>query len=272
MELKIQRESSIRYVAVLIALLALSISHAKDRFDATEFVRQQLKSTGSDQARAVVKNRVAQGAVTSQVVNGGPGVLSGKATFFSEGEKIASLLEFPPTTYHSESFVGNDRKASVAQLQPGVRSELGLFIMLHNEILTEGLCGGTLSTAWALSRWKENNATLQNRGLKKVDGRELHRVDYIPKKGSDLEIQLYFEPDTYRHVMTVYIFNKIYVAPPYTRLEERFADFKSIDNLILPGRWTIEFLTLSDKITRYDVTEEKISQNVSIDPRTFDVR
>ena len=30
-------------------------------------------------------------------------------------------------------------------------------------------------------------------GLKKVDGRELHRVDYLPKKSTDLRIELYFE-------------------------------------------------------------------------------
>jgi hypothetical protein len=262
-----------RYLAVLIALLAvLSVSPAKDELNPGDFVRQHLDSTGTDQARAAVKNRVAQGTVTSQVVNGGPQLWVGKATFFSEGEKVASLLEFPPTTYHTELFVGNDRKTSVAQLRPGVWSGFGQFIMVHNEIMTEGLWGGTLSTAWAVSRWKENHAKLQDRGLKKVDGRELHRVDYIPKKGSDLEIQLYFEPDTYRHVMTVYILTPPFLSPPFPRLEERFADFKSIDNLILPGRWTIEFTPHSGLITRYEVTEEKISHNISLDPRTFDVK
>jgi hypothetical protein len=203
-------------------------------------------------------------------VNGGPQLWIGKATFFSEGEKVASLLEFSPTTYHTELFVRNDRKTSVAQLRPGVWSEFGQFIMVHNEILTEGLWGGTLSTGWAVSRWKENHAKLQDRGLKKVDGRELHRVDYVPKKSSDLEIQLYFEPDTFRHVMTLYILNGS--AFPHTQLEERFADFKSIDNVTLPERWTVEFTPHSGKITRYDVTEEKISQNISLDPRAFDVK
>jgi hypothetical protein len=46
----------------------------------------------------------------------------------------------------------------------------------------------------------------------KVDGVDLHRIDYIPKKRSDLEIHLYFEPDTFRHVMTVYLMT--IAAPP----------------------------------------------------------
>ena len=103
---------------------------------------------------------------------------------------------------------------------------------------------------------------------KKVDGRELRRVDYIPRK-SDLEIQLYFESDTFRHVMTVYLF----AGSPNHRLEERFADFKSIDNVMLPGRWTIEFTNGQTRsITRYEVTQEKISHNITLDPGTFDVR
>jgi hypothetical protein len=258
-------------VAVLIALLAvLTVSPAKDELDPGDFARQHLNSIGTDQARGTVKNRAAQGSVTSQVVNGGPQLWIGKATFFSEGEKVASLLEFSPTTYHTELFVRNDRKTSVAQLQPGVWSEFGKFIMVHNEILTEGLWGGTLSTGWAVSRWRENHAKLQDRGLKKVDGRELHRVDYIPKKSSDLEIQLYFEPDTCRHVMTLYILSEL--SSPHTYLEERFADFKSANNVTLPGRWTIEFTPHSGKITRFDVTEEKISQNIALDPRAFDVK
>jgi hypothetical protein len=74
-------------------------------------------------------------------------------------------------------------------------------------------------------------------------------MDYLPKKHSDLEIQLYFEPDTLRHVMTVYLLT---ISPQMAhseidtarqqesryRLEERFADFKSVDDLTLPGRWT----------------------------------
>jgi hypothetical protein len=123
---------------------------------------------------------------------------------------------------------------------------------VHNEILTEGLWGGTLSTGWALAHLDERLAKLQDRGLKKVNGRELRRVDYTPKKHSDLEIQLYFEPDTFRHVMTVY---SMTISPHMGtsdiatareqetryRIEERFADFKNVDGFTLPEKWTIEF-------------------------------
>ena len=41
-------------------------------------------------------------------------------------------------------------------------------------------------------------------GLKKIDGQELYDLRYRPHKGTDLDINLYFDPETYRHVETVY--------------------------------------------------------------------
>jgi hypothetical protein len=153
-------------------------------------------------------------------------------------------------------------------------------------------------------------------GREKVNGRELRQVDYTPKKHTDLEIQLYFEPDTFRHVMTVY---SLTISPQMGRseiatarqqetryrLEERFADFKSIDGLTLPEKWTIEFtfengagaganaqnLTAvqtgeagivpidtagvgsgNSPVSHYEVTITSISNNVQLDPKNFEVK
>ena len=59
------------------------------------------------------------------------------------------------------------------------------------------------------------------------------------------------------------------------RLEEHFADFKNIDNLTLPGRWTIRFTygwPDLPNIDQFDVTEEKTSHNISLDPKDFEVK
>jgi hypothetical protein len=59
------------------------------------------------------------------------------------------------------------------------------------------------------------------------------------------------------------------------RLEERFGDFKSVDNLTLPARWIIRFtygVVYKGDIHQYDITETKISSNVTLDPKTFDLR
>jgi putative DNA base modification enzyme with NMAD domain len=58
-------------------------------------------------------------------------------------------------------------------------------------------------------------------------------------------------------------------------LEEHFADFKNIDNLTLPGRWTIRFIygwPDLPNIDQFDVTEVKMSHNISLDPKDFEVK
>ncbi len=276
-----------RSLAVFVALVAIfPVSAAKDEFQAGEFVKQHLNSIGAEQARAAVKNVVAQGTVTFQVLNRGPQTWEGPTTLVSEGDKLASLMKFPLTVYRTEWFVRDDKKTSIAPVIPGRWTEFGDFIKTHNEILTEGLWGGVLSTGWALSHLDERRAKLQDRGVKKVDGIELHRIDYIPKKGSDLEIQLYFEPDTFRHVMTVYLMTITAHSgrtvnesgnekEMHYRLEERFGDFKSVDNLTLPARWIIRFTygAVSEGIIdQYDITEKKISHNMTLDPKNFELK
>ena len=302
-----------RSLAVFVAMVAmLSVSAAKDELQVADLVKQHLNSIGTEQARAAVKSRAAEGTVQFRVLNGGTGIEDGKQVFISEGCKLVSLLKLPNPSYHGERFVSDGKKTVVAELKPGVYSNLGQFVLAHSEILTEGLWGGTLSTGWALARLDERLAKLQDRGLKKVDGRELHRVDYIPKQRSDLRIEFYFEPDTFRHVMTVY---ELTINPQigltdletarqqatHYRLEERFADFKSTDNLTLPGKWTVQFtsevpeartsnpggappITEGESqghprfaaaiasVTQFEVTETNISHNITLDPRNFEIR
>jgi hypothetical protein len=290
----------IRFLAVFVVLTALlPVSVAKDEFPTADFVRQHLNSIGTDQARAAVKNLVAEGTVTFQILHRGPQTWEGPATLVSEGNKLASSMKFPTAFARTEGFVRVDKKTSIAR-HPGW-TELGNFIKVHNEILTEGLWGGTLSTGWALSHLDEHRAKLQDGGVMKVDGVELHRIDYIPKKHSDLEIHLYFEPTTFRHVMTVYLMTITVqsvdvcndsgsrspsICRPENRriidtvrnvsyrLEERFGDFKNVDNLTLPARWILRFTYGADTgaIDQYDITAKKISHDMTLDPNNFELK
>jgi hypothetical protein len=287
------RTFSMRSLGVFVALMAMfSVSSAKDEFQASDFVKQHLNSIGTDEARAAVKNRLAQGTLTFQYLNVA-GIVNGNLQFVSEGDKFVSVLKIPSPDYRGEQFVSDGKKTAVHQPKPGVYSAMGRFVFEHDEVLTEGLWGGSLSTAWALSHLDERHAKLQDQGMKKVDGRDLHRVDYVPKKSSDLQIELYFEPDTFRHVMTVYSYHVMARGgggptasagqeERYYRLEERFADFKNIDNLTLPGRWTIQFTSggnarntgrgAASSISQFELTDAKISHNISLDPKNFEVK
>jgi hypothetical protein len=274
------------FVVILVAFSLTLSGAAKDDVQVGEFIKQHLNSIGTDQARAAAKNCLVHGTVTFKILNGGPQTWEGPATLVSEGDKMASLMKFPPTVYRTEWFTSDGTRASIAPVRPGHWTEFGNFVKVHDEILTQGLWGGTLTTAWALAHVEERDPKLQDRGIKKIGGVELRRIDYIPRKNSDLEIQLYFEPTTFRHVMSVYLLT---VNAPmgrnssdsknqrekHYRLEERFSDFASFDDLTLPTRWIILFTfggVSEGTINQYDMTAKKISHNTSLDAKNFEIK
>jgi hypothetical protein len=285
-----------RFLATGVFLLALfSTCAAKDEAQVNDLVKKHLDSIGTEQARSATKNCVAEGTLQFRVLNSG-GAQDGKQVLVSEGNKLTSLLKLPNPSYHGERFVSDGRNVSIATITPGSYSSFGAFIKAHPEVLTEGLWGGTLSTGWALANVGDRHAKLQDTGLKKVDGKELHQLRYSPSKRSDLEILLFFEPDTGRHVMTSYALT---ISPQmgmselenakqqstHYLLEERFADFKQSDGLWLPGRWTIQFTAdvpqdpnhpvlnrAQTAVSEFAVTVNSISHNVMLDPRNFEIK
>jgi hypothetical protein len=140
-----------RSLALFFLVTALlSVSFAKDDAQVADLVKQHLNSIAPDQARTAVKSRASEGTVRFQVQNSSSGYQDGKEVFVSDGTKLVSLLKLPNPNYHGERFVSDGKKTLIAQVKPGAWSRLGDFVRVHNEILTEGLWGGTLSTGWAL--------------------------------------------------------------------------------------------------------------------------
>ena len=74
--------------------------------------------------------------------------------FVSEGDKFVSLLKLPNPSYHGERFVSDGHKTEEAETKPGVWSQLGDFIRVHNEILTEGLRGRDAFDSLAPSQFR----------------------------------------------------------------------------------------------------------------------
>lgn len=170
-----------------------------------ELLAQHLDSIANAQNRAALKSRVVQGPVEFRILVGGAGVLDGKAVLVSEGKKFQFMMKLPNNEYKGEQFIFNGDKDSVAfSTSQQSRSALGSFMFVQDAAIREGLWGGELSTAWPLLNLGERKAKLSFDGLKKVDGQELYEVHYRPHKNSDLDIQLYFDPQTYHHVRTVY--------------------------------------------------------------------
>jgi hypothetical protein len=287
---------------VAIAPFALAASNT---LNAETLVAKHLDSLGTTQARSAVKARWVQGTAEYQVIEGGSGTLTGKGVIVSQARKFQMMLKFSTPQYRGEQFIFDGNKVQVTGTTANQsRSAFGEFIRTQDAVIKEGLLGGVLSTAWALNDLADRKPKLDYSGLKTVDGRQLHDLRYRPKKSTDLEIHLYFDPETFRHVMTVYTVSIRaglgYVDPNAAnpgltglsgqsvetsetttarqqemryRIEERFSDFKAADGLTLPGKYSIHFSTELQNgkttISEWQVTADEVAHPPEVDPRNF---
>jgi hypothetical protein len=226
----------------------------------------------------------------------------------SEGRKAVVMIKLGNADYRGEQFVTDGDKVSVAAtISNHRRSSFGEFVYSQDQILREGLIGGALTTAWALLNLDQNKPKLSFDGEKKADGQPAYQLTYHPRKRDDLIIHLYFDPATYRHIMTTYtvtlasglggsspsLSDQAGLTTPsntpgadvtqsskqretrYT-IEERFTDFKTADGLTLPTKETIHFTEElqngTTNVYEWDLALEEVSNNQSLDPRNFQIK
>ncbi|MBI1749202.1 MAG: hypothetical protein HY234_05195 [Acidobacteria bacterium] len=270
--------------AALIPGLTAPLRAGDEKLKPEDVVAKHLASLGAPEKRAAVKTRVAEGASTLKIIVGGTGETDGRAAFLSEGNKVRIGLPTDKFDYWGEQFGFDGSKTEVAFVQPSRRSQLGDFVRRYDQILKEGLVGGALTTAWPLLDLAGRQPKLSYDGLKKVDGKQLHRIKYVMKKGQgEVDIYLYFEPETFRHVRTSY--NVVRSSPigaditqssqqQETRflLEEIFSDFKEVDGVTLPMSWTLKQTNQTGQrtiIAQHEVKLSRVSHNVAIPAKDF---
>jgi len=263
--------------------------------NADELVAQHLDSIANAKVRGEVKTLVVKGPVRYSILVGGAGVLDGKAFLVSEGKKLQLMMKFQNNEYKGEQFVFNGDKDKVAfSTAQQSRSAFGNLVFVQDAIIREGLLGGVLSTAWPLADLSDRKPKLTFEGLKKVDGRDLYSLRYKPKKSSDLEINLYFDPQTYQHVETVYRYasgegfspiagpgasaetSKAGQQQTRYRLQEKFSDFKTVDGMTLPTHYNIQFTQELQSgrttVNEWDLKDLEISGSTPVDARNFEVK
>jgi hypothetical protein len=264
---------------LLLLCLGLSALGKKEKLKPEELVRLHLETIGTEGRT----NCVADGQGVLRILRGGGGVLTGPSKFLSEGRKLRMSILFNRSDYPAEEVSFDGDEVDVSQMSPGRRSPLGEFLYQYDEIVTEGLFGGVLSTGWPLLEVEERKPKLKYEGLKKVDEVEYHSLRYRPRKRSDLDIRLYFDPKDYRHLLTVY---KIRIEPFGGRtMDERalqavirydvrefFSEFKEIEGLTLPSQWTVDYtreVGTNIDMLRWTMDFNKIQNNGEINPVFF---
>lgn len=279
-----------RFFALNMLVMCLSIPGlvAEDgELKAEDIVASNFASIGTPEARAAVQSRIVGGTVQMSYRLGGTGQLSGKINIISEGHKFRFGMNLGALDYPGDQFAFDGDKVTVGQIRSRVRSAFSDFLYNNEIVVKEGLLGGTLSTAWPLFDLKGRQGKVEYTGLKTIDEKPLHEVQYKPKKGGgEMQVYFYFDPENFRHVYTRIRLMRPDNAPGRIGdisdsmgtiyiLVEKFDDFGVVDGLTLPQKYTLEFEIQTGKGTTvidWDTTISGIVHNQQVDPQYFVVK
>jgi len=275
---------SVVVASVLVVLSALSISAQK--ISAEELISKHLDSIGPKEKRDAVKNQLLMG--DAQVsFRGSAFVGRGRGLILSERGKFLLGVKFDSNDYPQDRFAFDGKKIAIDRPSNGKnRSILGEFIYNSEELLTDGLLGGTLSASWALMD-VGSKAKVSYDGSKKIEDVETNVIEYSRKGGSDLTIKIYLDAKTNRHVRTEYtrIVNAALGASVDSsagrsgvtyKLTEDFGDFKKMGDLTLPSLYRIRHsvsggasLANREAVWTFIITDS--GYNRELDANSFDI-
>jgi hypothetical protein len=259
-------------LAIILVLIFVSVSVPLAKGDKndkkltpTDVISKHLESIGSAEQRTRVTTTKLGGTCTLVVKEGGTGAAEGQVLMASKGEMNMIQLTF--TTGDAAVWIKfNGTEATVSQIRPGRRTSLENFFAAYDVIFKEGLLGGALSKAWPFLHMEGKNPKLEYAGLKKIDGKEVHAIKYVPRHGSDLKITLYFMANTFEHVrseyeQTIYPTDQQRIGggggrpQPATRQRstptritatENFSDFRIEEGLNLPHTYKFQLAIQSE--------------------------
>jgi hypothetical protein len=269
---------------IAIAFIAVPLVSAQ-KLKPEEIIAKHLESIGTAEARAGVKSQMAVGDAVVTFVSQKNQAAVGRIVMASAGSKNFLGLQLNASDYPGERFSYDGARAKVAGVVNGQRSFFGNFVDSNELILRESLLGGALAQSWALNDIASKKAKLSGGGLKKIDGKEYYVIEYGPKGGSDVDITMFFEKDTFRHARTEYKRTSsagIGVRPEQSsgfdetrlRVVEVYSDFREEKGLTLPHTYKLTYSESGQRGTRevewaYSLTEFAFNQ--PLDEKTFDV-
>lgn len=279
------------FVLVFLAVGLCVVPATSQKLTPADVVEKHAASIGSAEARARIKGTRIKGTVEVIVKAAGAGTSAGNVVLASHGNQNMVNLMFDAGE-PSQSFRFDGNKTTVTQFRPGRHTPLEHFFAENEEIVGEGLVGGVLSESWPLLKLEEKNPKLEYAGTKKIDNRPVHALKYRPKKGSELNITLFFDAETFQHVRTEYektfysteqrriasgggglpAATEARSAPQRLKAYEAFSDFKAEGGLNLPHVYKFELSVQSDRrpvLINWTINLTEFTFNAPVNPSEF---
>lgn len=271
------------FLFFVIVVYTFTDSVSGQKLKAEDIVARHLDSIGKAEHRKSIKNQVATGAVNFTVLRQGGVGGDGKIVLASEGNKSLMGMTFSLPNYPSETIIFDGKKLKVGFAINNARSSLGDFLFRYTDTFKENLFGGTLNSGWVLADLTNRKSKLSLDGSKKINGREAFELSYSPKGGSDLQIKIFIDKETFEHVRTEYrrIISAQQGPTPETSSQQReqrqlliedFSNYKKENDLNLPHSYRIYLFLEGASGTSEFEWKAEFSQfyfNQQLDPNTF---
>ena len=214
---------------------------------------------------------------------------SGKALFASDGQNMMLISSFDLAEYPYEKVGLFYGKVDIPFTTPGSRSPMGSYLLLNDNILSERLFGGAISVGWRMLDSAKVMDRLRFAGRKKIAGREAFVLRYNARgnTSADSGIDIYFDAKDFRHLRTEYrqkmpekYFYRMGIfgnqeGENSNLLTEDFDDFRQVDKLNLPFKYTIKLVIDGRSGTKefrwtFKFDEYRLGQNLGEDFFTFE--
>ncbi len=266
------------------------VAAQEQKLKSEDVIARHLAALGSAEARAAAKHRLAMGQVTMVNRVGGSVNIQGEVNLITAGPKLRFAMRFPSNDYAYEDLAYDGDQLKTALLpQTGKRSNLAQFFNSQPLLVKEGLLGGALTMGWSFLHIEQLQPKLNYRGLKKINGRQLHELSYTARKGNDgMRIEMHFDPETFRHVRTNYhyeIGSRLQSSrnPDESAsrqdslfdLTESFDDFRLVEGLTLPHKYKLQLSvqTQNGSLLRdWSFEFDRISQQEIPDDQLFIIK
>ena len=280
----INRRSVLSFCLFLVCGMSIVFPVRADKLSTQELVTKHLASIGSAADIAASRTRVATGSTQARFrLTNTPVELSGPAQLASDGDKFLLAMVFSSNNYPHEKVSFDGENVVIGVLTQGGRSQLGNFLFSQSVLLKHGLIGGVLSSAWPLYNLDKRDAKISYAGMEKINGKQVHKLKYVPRGAGELSISLYFDANTFQHVRSQYeyvvsarqgIVAETSVSQHDNRfkLVEDFSDFQQTGKLMLPHTYTIDLtIDLSNRTQTMEwaINLQQFSFNDPIDPAVF---
>jgi hypothetical protein len=270
------------FLALMSFLNIYSFAQKEEKLTASQIIAKHLESIGTPEKRAL--SRTIVGTTTSEVIV--PELtqkvkfnIQGKNAISSDNNKILFLMAFASKNYPQEQMAFDGKDFTYAPIPNLLLAPLTSLAMESNELIKEGLLGGTLSTSWCLQNLAINKkAKVTLASNKKVNDRETYIIEFMPEKMSLTNIKIYIDKNTFQHFRTEYKktffrqggLDRTGVGDEAT-LTEEFSDFKSENGLNLPHTYEIRY-ELNNYRAKWKTIFSTFLFDQKIDPTYFIVK